>query len=65
MRLFWIHKKKIIDQRRIEKDKVPLCLFDFNVQKVAMESSTAVAPLYRLPKKKVSTRSFLIQRRLS
>jgi transposase len=42
---------KVIDQRRMENDKVPSYLFDFKVQKVAMESSTAVAPLYRQLKK--------------
>jgi hypothetical protein len=42
---------KIIDQRRMEKDKVPSYPFDFKVQKVAMESSPAPAPLYRLLKK--------------
>ncbi len=42
---------KIVNQSRMENEKVPSYLFDFKVQKVAMESSTAVAPLYRQLKK--------------
>ena len=42
---------KMIDQRRMENEKVSSYLSYFKVGKVAMESSTAVAPLYRQLKK--------------
>ena len=38
---------KIVDQARMENEKVAAYLSQFKVRKVAMESSTAVAPLYR------------------
>ena len=43
---------KIVDQARMENDKVASYLSRFKVEKVAMESSTCVAPLYRQLKKK-------------
>lgn len=42
---------KIVDQTRMENEKVPSYLSHHGVCKVAMESSTAVAPLYRQLKK--------------
>src|SRR3989304_1022625 len=42
---------KIVNQTRMENEKVPSYLSHFNVRKVAMESSTAVAPMYRQLKK--------------
>ena len=38
---------KTVDQTRMENEKVFSYLSRFNVGKVAMESSTQVAPLYR------------------
>ena len=38
---------KIVNQSRMENEKVPSYLSHYGVCKVAMESSTAVAPLYR------------------
>ena len=42
---------KIIDQTRMENEKVAAYLSQHKVGRVAMESSTAVAPLYRQLKK--------------
>jgi len=42
---------KIVDQTRMENEKVASYLSQFKVRRVAMESSTAVAPLYRQLKK--------------
>lgn len=42
---------KIVDQTRMENENVSAYLSQFKVGKVAMESSTAVAPLYRQLKK--------------
>jgi len=42
---------KIVDQTRMENQKVASYLSQFKVEKVAMESSTAVTPLYRQLKK--------------
>ena len=42
---------KIVDQTRMENEKVASYLSRYNVRRVAMESSTAVAPLYRQLKK--------------
>ncbi len=42
---------KIVDQSRMENDKVASYLSQFKVGRVAMESSTCVAPLYRQLKK--------------
>lgn len=40
-----------MNQTRMENSKVPTYLSHYGVQKVAMESSTAVAPMYRQLKK--------------
>ena len=56
---------KIVDQTKMENNKVASYLSHFKVEKVAMESSTCVAPLYRQLKKKGFELWFLIQRRLS
>jgi transposase len=42
---------KIVHQTRMENEKVASYLSQFKVGRVAMESSTAVAPLYRQLKK--------------
>ena len=42
---------KIVDQTRMENERIASYLSQFKVRKVAMESSTAVAPLYRQLKK--------------
>jgi Transposase/Domain of unknown function (DUF1508) len=45
------HEGKIVNQARMENEKVPSYLAHYGVKKVAMESSTAVAPMYRQLKK--------------
>jgi transposase len=41
------YQGKIVDQTRMDNEKIASYLAQFNVRKVAMESSTAVVPLYR------------------
>jgi transposase len=41
------HEGKVINQMRMDNEKVLSYLTHYNVNRVAMESSTAIAPLYR------------------
>jgi len=56
---------KTVDQTRMENEKVFSYLSRFNVGKVAMESFTQVAPLYRQLKVKALMLCFLTPRRPS
>jgi hypothetical protein len=51
---------KIVNQMKMNNEKVPQYLSRFNVCKVAMESSNQVAALYRKLESKVTLSLFLI-----
>jgi hypothetical protein len=52
------HEGKVINQMRMSTEKVLSYLAHYNVNRVAMESSTAIAPLYR----KLTSKGFDVAR---